>query len=238
MQRQENGGIKEMKEYKFADIESYFLEKLANLKKALDSGYRFEAAILALCYLDALGNLFMKGTGTKEKFLELIFSYGIVDTFRWDKVNLAEFKKVEAEDKLKSKMCPICYGRVEQYVDQNICQYEYSNSSECIKKDKCLREVIEGILALSKDKTCKCNIISDALLRCLNDSTYGGILYNKYRCEGVHKGKFDELWDSLSSRFDGPFYMSIEDSLPDFSIPPEFIIKSFEQCLASLKEKF
>ncbi|GEM_PF-6877853 len=227
-----------MRKYKFNDIEPYFLGKLNNLKKILDSGNRFEAAILALCYIDALGNLFIDGTRTKDKFLQLIFSYGIVDNFRWDKVNLAEFKKIEAENELKSKICLSCYERIEQYVNQNICQYEYSVSSHCVEKDKCLQEVINDILASSKSKVCKCNIISKILLRSLNNSTYGGILYNKYRCEGVHKGKFDELWDSLSSRFDGPFYMSIEDSLPDFSIPPEFLIKTFEQCLVGLKKKF
>ncbi len=224
-----------MKKYNFIVIEPYFSEKLRNLKKILNSGNRFEAAILALCYIDALGNLFMKSDRTKGKFLELLFLFGIVDDFRWDKVNLAEFKKVETENKLKLKICPVCYGKVAQYVDQNFCQYDYSNSSKCIEKDKYLSEVIKDILIFGEYKVCKCNIISETLLRCLCDSTYGGILYSKYRCEGVHKGKFDELWDSLSSRFDKPFYMDIDDSLPDFSIPPEFIIKSFEQCLVSLK---
>lgn len=227
-----------MRKYNFSDIEPYFLEKLANLKKLLDSGNRFETTILALCYIDALGNLLMKGAGTKQRFLNLIFSYGIVDNFRWDKLNLAEFKKVEIEDKLKSKICSICYEKIKQYVDQNICQYDYSISSRCIIKDKYLSEAINDILAFNKYKTCRCNIISEVLLKCLYDSTYGGILYNKYRCEGVHKGKFDELWDSLSSHFDGPFYMDIQDSLPDFSIPPEFIIRTFEQCLVSLKEMY
>lgn len=226
-----------MKKYKFVDVEHYFLEKLTNLKQILNSGHRFEASILALCYIDTLSNLFMKGIGTKQRFLNLIFSYGIVDNFRWDKVNLAEFKKVEIEDKLKSKICPICYEKVREYVDKNLCQYDYSISSKCIQKDKYLSEVMKDILFFNKDKICKCNIISEALLRCLHDSTYGGILYSKYRCEGVHKAKFDELWDSLPGHFDEPFYMDIQDSLPDFSIPPEFIIKSFEQCLASLKKE-
>ncbi|MDP2653706.1 MAG: hypothetical protein Q8Q08_06705 [Candidatus Omnitrophota bacterium] len=225
-----------MRKYKFTDVEPYFLEKLKSLRKLLDSGNRFETAILALCYIDALGNLFMKGTGTKQKFLALIFSYGEVDDFRWDKVNLAEFKKVETGENLRQKMCATCYEKVQRYIDQNFCQYDYSGSSECIKKDKCLPEVIVDILKFGNDKACNCNIISEALLKCLYDSTYGGILYSKYRCEGVHKGKFDELWDSLSSRFDGPFYMDIQDSLPDFSIPPEFILKVFEKCLVGLKE--
>lgn len=226
-----------MKKYNFVDIEPYFLGKLTNLKKILDFGYREEAAILALCYIDALGNLFMEGSGTKERYFKLLFSHGIVNNFRWDKVNLAEFKKVEAEDKLKSKICSVCYGKIQQYFDQNICQYEYSNSSRCIQKDKYLSDVINDISTL-KDNACQCNIISEALLRCLHDATYGGILYSKYRCEGVHKGKFDGLWDSLTRHFDDePFYMSIEDSWPDFSVPPEFIIKTFEQCLVSLKEK-
>lgn len=225
-----------MGKYKFIEIEQYFLEKLDNLKKILSSGNRFEAAILALCYIDALGSLFVRGNGTKERFLGLLFSHSIVDNFRWDKVNLAEFKKVASEEKLKLKMCPICYEKVEQYVNQSICQYDYSISSRCIEKDKYLSEAINDILTFSKDKFCKCNIISKTLLKCLYDSTYGGILYSKYRCEGVHKGKFDELWDSLSSHFDKPFYMDIQDELPDFSIPPEFIIKNFEQCLISLKK--
>lgn len=225
-----------MGKYNFVDIEPYFSGKLANLKKILHSGNRFEAAILALCYIDALGNLFMEGSGTKERYLKLLSSHGVVDNFRWDKVNLAEFKKVETEDKLKSKMCLSCYEKVEQYVNQNIGQYDYSSSSQCIKKDKYLSEVKNDI-AEFKDKACQGNTISEALLKCLHDSTYGGILYSKYRCEGVHKGKFDELWDSLTRHFGEPFYVSIEDSLPDFSVPPEFIIKTFEQCLVGLKEK-
>jgi len=224
-----------MSKYRFADVEPYFLKKLNNLKELLDSGNKFEVAILALCYMDALGNLFMKGQGTKQRFIELIFSYGMVDNFRWDKVNLAEFNKIEVEYNLKSKKCSVCYEKVKQYVAQNICQYEYSSSSKCVEKDKYLPELIEDILIFSKDKNCRCNVISEGLLKCLQDSTYAGILYNKYRCEGVHKGKFDELWDSLSAHFDGPFYMDIQDSLPDFSIPQEFILKTFEQCLVSLK---
>lgn len=224
-----------MTNHKFSDVEPYFLEKVDKLKKLLNSGYRFEATILALCYIDALGNLFMKGTGTKRKFINLILKYGVVDNFKWDKVNLAEFKKVEGKEKLKSKICSICYGRITQYIDQNICQYEYSDSNLCIKKDKCISGVINDLSIFGRDKSCKCNIISKVLLKCLYDSTYVAILYNKYRCEGVHKGKFDEWWDSLSGHFDGPFYMSIEDSLPDFSISPEFIIRTLEQCLVGLK---
>lgn len=224
-----------MSKYKFADVEPYFLKKLDNLKKLLNSGNRFEVAILALCYIDALGNLFMKGKGTKQRFFTLILSYGTLDDFRWDKVNLAEFKKIETEENLESKECPNCYKKVKQYVEENICQYEYSESAKCIEKDKYLPEVIINIRVFSKGKACSCDIISKALSKCLRDSTYGGILYNKYRCEGVHKGKFDELWDSLSHHFDKPFYMSIQDSLPDFSIPPEFILKTFEQCLVGLK---
>ena len=225
-----------MKKYKFEEVEQYFLKRLNNLEKILNSGNRLEAAILALCYIDALGSLFGRGSGTKERFLGLLFSHSIVDNFRWDKVNLAEFKKIASENKLGSKMCPICYKKVEQYVSQATCQYNYSISSRCIDKDKYLSEVIDDMVILSKNKVCKCNTIPKILLRCLNDSTYGGILYNKYRCEGVHKGKFDELWDSLSSHFDKPFYMDIQDELPDFSIPPEFIIKNFEQCLVNLKK--
>ena len=54
----------------------------------------------------------------------------------------------------------------------------------------------------------------------------------------MHEGKFDELWDGVSSRRLGqlPFYMDIQDDLPDFSIPPEFIIKTLEQCLVNLKK--
>jgi len=225
-----------MRKYKFIEVEQYFLEKLDNLKKILNSGNRFEAAMLALCYIDALGGLFGRGSGTKKRFLGLLFSHSIVNNFRWDKVNLAEFKKVAGENKLRLKMCPICYDKVEQYIDQVTCEYDYSISSRCIDKDKYLSEVTNDILIFGKDKSCKCNIISKKLSRCLFDSTYGGILYSKYRCEGVHKGKFDELWDSLSSRFVKPFYMDIQDELPDFSIPPEFIIKNFEQCLSSLKK--
>lgn len=227
-----------MKKYKFTDIEPYFLKKLESLTELLSSGYRFEANLLALCYMDALSNLFMKRDGVKQKqqFLNLLFSYGSINNFRWDKVNIAEFKKVQTKNKLKSKICPVCYEKATQYFDQNICLNDYSNSSECIKKDKHLAEVINDVLGFSKDKTCKCNILSCELLKCLYDSTYGGILYNKYRCEGVHEGKFDQLWDSLSKHFDEPFYMDIQDSLPDFSIPPEFTIKTFEQCLRNLKE--
>lgn len=224
-----------MKKYKFDEIEPYFLEKIINIKRLLGSGYRFEASILSLCYIDALGSLFMKGDRTKQRFMNLIFLHGVVDNFRWDKVNLAEFLKIDTEEGLRSRECPTCYGKVKQYVETNICQYEYSSSAQCIEKDKCLPELIKDIQVFSNGKTCKCNIISKALSKCLNDSTYRGILYNKYRCEGVHKGKFDELWDSLSHHFDIPFYMSIEDPLPDFSIPPEFILKTLEQCLSSLK---
>ena len=224
-----------MKKYKFDEIEPYFLKKIVNVRKLLDSGYRFEAAILSLCYIDALSGLFMKGAGTKQRFVNSIFLHGVVDNFRWDKVNLAEFKKIDTEEDLKSKECPICYEKVKQYIEKNICQYEYSSSTQCIEKDKYLPEVIKDIRVFSNGKLCKCNIISKALSKCLNDSTYGGILYNKYRCEGVHKGKFDELWDSLSHHFDRPFYVSIEDSLPDFSIPSEFILKTLEQCLVGLK---
>ena len=225
-----------MRKYKFTDIEPYFLGKLTNLRKLLDSGYRFEAAILSLCYIDALSGLFMEGVGTKQKFMNLIFLHGVVDNLRWDKVNLAEFKKIDTEEDLKSKECPTCYEKVKQYIEKNICQYEYSSSTQCREKDKSLPDVIKDIRVFSDGNLCKCNIISKALLKCLKDSTYGGILYNKYRCEGVHRGKFDELWDSLSHHFDGPFYVSIEDSLPDFSIPPEFIIKTFEQCMVGLKK--
>jgi len=225
-----------MGKYKFVDVEPYFIEKLSSLKKLLKTGIRFEAALLALCYIDALGKLFMKGPGTKSRFLSLIFSYGIINNFRWDKVNLAEFKKIDTKYSLKSKVCSICYNVIQQYIDQNICQYDYSISSKCIEKDKHLSGVLDDISNFNMAKKCKCKIISETLLRCLYDSTYGGILYNKYRCEGVHEGKFDELWDSLSSRFDNPFYMDIQDSLPDFSIPPEFIIKTFEQCLSNLRK--
>lgn len=131
---------------------------------------------------------------------------------------------------------PLCYGLIEQYVDQKICQYDYSISAKCVEKDKYLSEVKSDIAGFNTNKTCKCNIISKDLSKCLRESTYGGILYNKYRCEGVHKGKFDGLWDSLSSHFSEPFYMDIQNSLPDFSIPPEFIIRTFEQCMASLKK--
>ena len=224
-----------MKEYKFSEVEPYFKKRLDNLRKILNSGYRLESAILALCYIDALGNLFMKVNRTKKKFLELIFSYGRVNNFRWDKVNLAESKKIMAVDKLNPRICISCYEIVEQYANQNTRQYDYCCSRQCIEKDKDLTEVINEISGLSKNKICEC---SEALLKYLNDSTYGGILYNKYRCEGVHRGKFDELWDSLSGHFDEPFYMSVEDSSPDFSIPPEFIIQTFAECLVNLKENF
>lgn len=224
-----------MKKYKFSDIEEYFFKKLANLKEILDSGKEFEAALLALCYIDALGNLFMKGNTTKNRFLNLLFSYGTVNSFKWDKVNLAEFKKVEDSNSLKSNICPSCYERIKLYVEQSVCQYDYPNSNECLKKDKVLSEVINDIIAFGKEKSCECNIISEMLLRYLYDSTYGGILYRKYRCESVHEAKFSELWGSIGNFHDEPFYMSIMGDLPDFSITPKFIVKTFEQCLTSLK---
>lgn len=224
-----------MEKYKFSDVEEYFLEKLANLRDILDSGREFEAALLALCYIDALANLFMEGNTTKNRFLNLLFSYGTVNAFRWDKVNLAEFKKVERGNDLKSNICPHCYGIIKLYVDQSICQYDYSNSRKCLEKDKTLSETINDIIAFGKEKACKCNIISEMLLRSLYDSTYGGILYRKYRCESVHKAKFSELWGAIGSYHPEPFYMSIIDDLPDFSIAPKFIITTLEQCLTNLK---
>ena len=62
-----------MGKYWFVDLEPYFQKKLDNINKLLNSDYRFEATILALCFIDALGGLFMKGNGTKQKFLNLIF---------------------------------------------------------------------------------------------------------------------------------------------------------------------
>lgn len=224
-----------MGKYKFSEVEEYFLEKLANLKGVLDFGKEFEAALLALCYIDALGNLFMEGNTTKNRFLNLLFSYGTVNTFRWDKVNMAEFKKVEKNNNLKSNICPLCYEIVKLYVNQSICQYDYSNSNKCLEKDKILPEVINDVIVSGKEKACKCNIISEMLLRSLYDSTYGGILYRKYRCESVHEAKFSELWGAIGSYHHEPFYMSIMDDFPDFSITPKFIVKTFEQCLANLK---
>ena len=108
-----------------------------------------------------------------------------------------------------------------------------------MEKDKYLSEVISDIVVFNSDKACGCNIISQGLLKYLDDSTYGGILYSKYRCKSVHEGKFDELWDGISGRrLDQiPFYMDIQDDLPDFSIPPEFIIETFRQCLIGLRRK-
>lgn len=224
-----------MAKYKFSEIEKYFLEKLANLNYILGSGKGFEAALLALCYMDALGNLFVEGNTTKSRFLNLIFSYGTVAAFRWDKVNLAEFQKVERNNSLKTSICRCCYEIIILYIEQNICQYDYSGSAGCLKKDKILPEVINDIIAVGKQKTCKCNIISEALLRCLYDSTYGGTLYREYRCESVHKAKFNMLWTSLEDHFSEPYYVGIDGELPDFSIPPKFVVKTFEQCLTNLK---
>lgn len=71
-----------MKKYKFDEVEPYFLEKIANVRKLLDSGYRFEAAILSLCYIDALSSLFMEGDGTKQRFMNLIFLHGMPNSSR------------------------------------------------------------------------------------------------------------------------------------------------------------
>lgn len=114
-----------MEKYKFTDIGPYFLEKFTNLKEILDSGNRFEATIIALCYIDALSNLFMKGIGTKERFLNLIFSYGIVNNFRQDKVNLAEFKKVEGKYKLESKICSGILRDNNVYLPKAFVDYVY-----------------------------------------------------------------------------------------------------------------
>lgn len=224
-----------MGKYKFSEIEDYFLKKLVNLKEILDSDKDFEAALIALCYIDALGNLFAEGNTTKSRFLNLLFLHGTVDAFRWDKVNLAEFKKAEKNNKLKLRICPSCYEVITLYIDQNICQYDYSGSTECMKKDRILSEVINDITAVGKKKTCKCNIISKALLRCLYDSTYGGTLYREYRCESVHKAKFDMLWSSLEDHFSEPYYVDVQDEWPDFSIPARFVVRTFEQCLTNLK---
>ena len=58
---------------------------------------------------------------------------------------------------------------MKQYIEKNICQYEYSSSAQCIEKDKYLPEVIKDIQFFSKDKSCKCNIISKVLLKCLKE---------------------------------------------------------------------
>ncbi|NQS88686.1 hypothetical protein HQ584_02705 [Patescibacteria group bacterium] len=226
-----------MAKYKFSDVEEYFLKKRDVLKELLATGKKFEAALLALCYIDALGNLFLEGNTGKNRFLNLLFSYGTVDTFRWDKVNLAEFKKVEKNVSLACNICPTCYEKVKLYVEQRICEYDYSYSSKCLEKDKNLSEVIRDIIEISREKVCKCNVISEPLLRCLYDATYGGILYKKYRCESVHEAKFSELWSSIGEHFEEPFYMDIDGELPHFSITPEFIIETLDQCLINLQRK-
>jgi hypothetical protein len=71
-----------MRKYKFNDIEEYFSKKLENLKEVLASDKEFEAALLALCYIDALGSLFADGNTAKERFLNTLFLYGkVMGTF-------------------------------------------------------------------------------------------------------------------------------------------------------------
>lgn len=224
-----------MRKYKFSDVENYFSNKVDNLKKLLNSGYRYECSILALCYIDALGNLFREEGGSRKRFINLIFSCNKPESSVWDKVNLAELKKIMQERQhdieVKEKYCDDCYGKVVHYIEQKISEYDYSNSRKCIEKDRRLCEEKKDLEIFEK-KFCGCG---KWLFTDLENSTYAGILYKRYRCEGVHEARLEQLWDSLSMHFEGPFYMSIVNSLPDFSFPPEFIINTLEHCLISLK---
>ncbi|MFC1621696.1 hypothetical protein ACFL2G_05295 [Candidatus Omnitrophota bacterium] len=221
--------------YKFDEVEVYFKERFNNIEEIMHSGKDFEAALVALCYIDALASLFQEGTTMKSRFINLLFSHGTIDGFRWDKINIAEFRKMEARSNLKSNICKTCYEKIKLYFDQRICDYEYCSPAKCLEKDKLFSQEIDDIIKFSNEKDCRCNVISEPLLRCLDDSTYAGILYREYRCEAVHKGKFNMSWSSLEKHFEKPHYVDVDNQWPDFSIPPKFIIQTLEKCLLGLK---
>ena len=223
---------------------NYFNEKLEFVKEHClfeeqqISGIRIEGVIICACCIDALGFYKYGGRSKRERFTKVIRHYSELAT-EYQKVSVARLKRElqQRQNSLNHKSVQVDYKPLIEFLEQdlNVRSENYLNLS--YNPDMSYQEL---------EKKIKCKFGIDYFLKLKDEIKkyrYLDILWRDYRCMPVHALRIKHKALNIAQKTE-PYYCNLsklqEGKLSQetrFGIPPEFILRTIENCLNNCKKE-
>lgn len=175
--------IKVKKEFIVAFYDE-FEKKISNIKQIIEQSFIQEALILACCYIGALANFRYGISKERDGFVKVIYEYSSYKNL-YSKISWIYFYKTGKNPSEKDKKGKPISNYEEIKVALLKIYGKKSNHHQEMDKN--------GVINYLKNQIS--NLALNNLETNLDMFSYAAVLYEKYRCAGVHVGSIATSWD-------------------------------------------
>ncbi|MHB8883265.1 MAG: hypothetical protein ACYC69_17370 [Thermodesulfovibrionales bacterium] len=164
-----------------------FSSKICKVQQLGEQAFIEEALILALCYISALAGYRYGRSSERDKFVKILFEYSD-NKNAFKKISWFDFYKngKDTSEKSKSGKAIANYHEIKATLVNKFAKAS-DHRQEMIKED---------IIIYLQNENNTLNYRS--IEACLDKFSYAAVLYEHYRCAGVHEGSMAVIWDAMS----------------------------------------